>query len=293
MSNRALFKRLNFDIKYSTIIEKRGDNMGNYDFGNGNNYRNNGNNNSNANNPNEYNRSYLKRSEGNSKKVTIIVFLSILIVLVIAVLAVLLLNGNFQSSQDPAVEQTVKTMYIDNDENIALWESPATSSVQIDTVPMGGAVEFVATAENGFAKVKYNGKEGFVESKFLSETEPYIWQYEDSEVEGFVEDVLYAFVSAVNTDNISLLTVHLDGQALTDAYQVHEQVTKVTNSETVLEVKCYGVTRISKTQVTVVRESKIRVYRHNGTVKDVSEKYLTTVENTGDGMKVIKFEAIE
>ena len=105
--------------------------------------------------------------------------------------------------------------------------------------------------------------------------------------------MLYAFVTSVNNDDVSYLTQYLSGQAVADAHTSHNQIKKVTSSEEVLSVNCHSVKRVSKTRVSVVRESVIRVYRHNGDIDDVSEKYLTTIENTADGMRVIKFEKIK
>ena len=61
------------------------------------------------------------------------------------------------------------TMYINSGVN--LRKGPGKEYDVIDTMPKGAAVEVIGS-ENGWIKVKYNGKEGFMGSSYLSKTKP-------------------------------------------------------------------------------------------------------------------------
>lgn len=182
-----------------------------------------------------------------------------------------------------------KTMYVDCNTTLTLREGPGTNYPEILSIPAGDVLEYYKDAGNNFAKVVYNGIDGYVSKDYLSYTRPYVWDYNEAEVKDFVKEVLYAFVTSVNRDDVTYLTQYLSGTAISDAQKSHNEVQQVTDREEVVSVNCHSVKRVGKNKVTVVRESVIRVYRHNGEVKDVSEKYLTTVENTSNGMKVVKF----
>ena len=190
-------------------------------------------------------------------------------------------------------EVAVKTMYVDCNTTLVLRDGPGKNYGKILSIPTGDALEYIKDAGNNFAKVRYNGTVGYVSMDYLSDIKPEVWHYNEREVEEFTKEVLYAFVISINTDDVSYLTQYLSGQAVSDAHTSHNQVKAVTESEEVLSVNCHSVKRVAKNQVTVVRESKIRVYRYNGSVDDVSEKYLTTVENTPYGMRVVNFEKIK
>ena len=60
-------------------------------------------------------------------------------------------------------------MYITSGVN--LRKGPGKEYDVIDTMPKGAAVEVIGS-ENGWIKVKYNGKEGFTGSSYLSKTKP-------------------------------------------------------------------------------------------------------------------------
>ena len=197
-------------------------------------------------------------------------------------------TASSQTAKEPE-DIVVKTMYVDCNTTLNLRNGPGKSYDIIYEIPTGDAVDYIRDAGGGFSKVIYNGSKGYVSTEYLSNTKPTVWYYNETEVEQFVEDVLYAYVTSINTDNVNYLTQYLSGQAVNDARKNHPVVTKVTSNEEVISVNCHSVKRVAKNKVTVVRESVIRVYRHSGEVKDVTEKYLTTVENTSNGMKVVKF----
>ena len=199
---------------------------------------------------------------------------------------------NEKSAEEPEEEEVQyipETMYANCNTTPTLRSGPGTDYSKLADIPAGDSLICNGPAKNGFSKVSYNGIDGYASSEFLSYTKPYVWYYNEEEVEDFVRDVLYAYVDSINTNDVDVLTQYERGAAVTDTIKNHPKVKKTVDSELVLSVNCYGTKRISRTRVTVIRESTIRVYKYDGTQHDAIEKYLTTVENTGDGMYVIEY----
>lgn len=60
-------------------------------------------------------------------------------------------------------------MYIVNCQNyVTLRATPFTFGTELDTIPLGEAVEYLGTAANGYAYIRYNNREGFVMDHFVS-----------------------------------------------------------------------------------------------------------------------------
>ena len=196
---------------------------------------------------------------------------------------------------EKVIKQETFKMYVDCDVDVPFKESAEENAGTIGSIFAGSAVETYDEENNGYTKIRYNGKDGYVESQYLSSTRPFVWNYKDEEVESFVEDVLYGYTNAITTGDITYITDYLYGKAIQDAYDTHERVTSLVDREEVIDVECSNVTRISKTRVTVERISTIRLYYYDGRVKDVTEKYLTTVEKkeSSEDMKVIEFLPME
>lgn len=51
---------------------------------------------------------------------------------------------------------------------VTLRSSASTSASSLEHVPLGASVEYVGAADNGFTKVKYNGKTGYILSQYLN-----------------------------------------------------------------------------------------------------------------------------
>ena len=184
-----------------------------------------------------------------------------------------------------------KTMYVDCNVSITLRKEPHRKGAEIQQIPVGEAVYAIEYVNDEFARITYNGMSGYVMKQYLSDTCPYVWYYDEYEVENFAEDVLYAHVNAVNTGDFGYLSGYLRGEALQKSQNSFGIIREDTQREEVINVSCHSVKLISKTQVTVVRNSTIRVYKKDGTVRDAVETYITTVENTDSGMYVTSFEA--
>lgn len=67
--------------------------------------------------------------------------------------------------------QIYQIMYVVNcHESITLRTNASTSASEICQIPLGAAVSYVETAENGFYKVIYNGKTGYALGSYLNTT---------------------------------------------------------------------------------------------------------------------------
>lgn len=66
---------------------------------------------------------------------------------------------------------TYKTMFVVNcEESTPLRSSPSNSAAEITQIPLGEAVSYVETAENGYYKIIYNGDTGYALAAHLNET---------------------------------------------------------------------------------------------------------------------------
>ena len=258
-----------------------------------------------ANYKNKNNDSYDVRSrehiERPKMKMSVAIAISALLIVITllgATLTVISFSKNTKKGDkenEKVIKQETFKMYVDCDVDVPFKESAEENAGTIGSIFAGSAVETYDEENNGYTKIRYNGKDGYVESQYLSSTRPFVWNYKDEEVESFVEDVLYGYTNAITTGDITYITDYLYGKAIQDAYDTHERVTSLVDREEVIDVECSNVTRISKTRVTVERISTIRLYYYDGRVKDVTEKYLTTVEKkeSSEDMKVIEFLPME
>ena len=65
--------------------------------------------------------------------------------------------------------QIYTTMYVVNcNESITLRTSPSTKASEIRQIPLGAAVSYIETSENGFYKVSYMGDTGYALAQYLS-----------------------------------------------------------------------------------------------------------------------------
>lgn len=66
-------------------------------------------------------------------------------------------------------EQRYETCFVVNcKESITLRKSPSTKAEECCQIPLGAAVSYVGTAENGFYQVIYNGQTGYALASYLS-----------------------------------------------------------------------------------------------------------------------------
>ena len=78
-----------------------------------------------------------------------------------------------QQTQQTDVQDQYTTYYVVNcNESITLRKQPDVNSGQITQIPLGSAVSYVESAQNGFYKVIYNGSTGYALASYLSTSKP-------------------------------------------------------------------------------------------------------------------------
>ena len=77
------------------------------------------------------------------------------------------------ASQQGVAEIQYTTMYVMNCEtDISLRPQPDVNSGKICKIPYGKAVSYIETAQNGFLKINYDGREGYALASYLSTEKP-------------------------------------------------------------------------------------------------------------------------
>lgn len=77
-------------------------------------------------------------------------------------------DGETQTSES-SKDQKYETCFVVNcQESITLRKSPSTKAGEYCQIPLGAAVSYVGTAENGFYQVIYNGQTGYALASYLS-----------------------------------------------------------------------------------------------------------------------------
>lgn len=99
-------------------------------------------------------------------------------------------------SSAPVSEPQYTTMYVVNcNQSITLRTDPFTSAAEICQIPLGAAVSYISSSENGFYQISYLGYTGYALASYLSEEAP------------AVNDTLYTTMRVVNcNESITLRT---------------------------------------------------------------------------------------
>lgn len=183
-----------------------------------------------------------------------------------------------------------KTMYVTAVDGLNLRSGPSTSYAKILSIPIGDPIYVIEYSNDDFAKAIYNGTTGYVGRKYLSSIQPTVWHYNSADVESFVTNSLYAFVDGVTRGDSSYVYNYYSGSIVKEEINSCNSIASRVMSEEILQVNCHSTTRISPMQVTVIRDSVIRVIYNDGTVKDVSEKYKYTVDYSKGRMYIVKLK---
>jgi uncharacterized protein YgiM (DUF1202 family) len=77
-------------------------------------------------------------------------------------------HGDYLSSNNPS--PTMLTV-VNCQSNVSLWAEPSTEADKLAIVPLGNEVEYLGVTEDGFHKVKYDGKEGYIIASYLAESQ--------------------------------------------------------------------------------------------------------------------------
>ncbi len=123
-----------------------------------------------------------------------------------------------------------------------------------------------------------------------NEVKETIWTYNEYEAENFIENALYAFVNGINTRSANYIYTYFAGAELQQELAAHNEIIKVVDKEELLSVNCHTVERISNSQITVIRDSVIKVYYKDGRIIDIPETYRYTIELSSGEMKIVEIE---
>lgn len=124
----------------------------------------------------------------------------------------------------------------------------------------------------------------------VNEVKETIWTYNEYEAEQFIENALYAFVNGINTRSANYIYTYFAGDELQQELASHNEIIKVVDHEELLSVNCHTVERISNSQITVMRDSVIRVYYKDGRIVDIPETYRYTIDLSSGEMKIVEIE---
>lgn len=181
-----------------------------------------------------------------------------------------------------------KTMYVGNcKQSITLRTGPDGSYGEIMQIPLGESIYVVEYTNDSFARVRYNGSEGYADRSCIVSERPQVYTYDESKAINLVENSLYAFVNGVTNNSDSYVYVYFKGSEAEKERKTVKEIASTVEREEILRVNCHSVKRASATTVTVTRESDIRVYYKDGSVKDISEKYIYTVDITSSDYKIV------
>lgn len=193
-------------------------------------------------------------------------------------------------SPEPDPIPVQRSMFVDCNVELTLRSGPATSHSKICTIPTGSSVYVIEFTNDEFAKVTYNGYDGYLMRSYLSDTKPFVWNYDADSVENFVASSVRFYVNAINTGDTDFVYGYYSNSLAQSELASIQSNSKVAMSEELLSINCHSVQRISKTAVTVIRESTIRVNYYDGTTKDVVEKFKYTVEANQQEMFITALE---
>lgn len=181
-----------------------------------------------------------------------------------------------------------KTMFIGNcSTSVSLRKTPSTSAADLCQIPLADEIYVVENMNNEFAKVRYNGTEGYVLREYIVPAKPQIYSYDAQAVQRFVSNAVVAFVDGVNSRSTAYVPYYYSGSAAEQESASVESIVKDVISEEIISLNCHSVKRISATQVSVIRDSVIRVLYKSNEVKDLTESYKYTVDISGTEYKIV------
>lgn len=180
-----------------------------------------------------------------------------------------------------------RTMFVGNcKKSVTLRNAPNVNGKEIRQVPLADEVYVIEYTNSEFAHVTHNGTDGYIGRAYIVETQPQIWRYNDSDAIKQVANSVRAFVNGINTGDTSYISTYFAGSEAEQEYKTNNSIRNSVESEELISINCHSVERISASQVTVIRDSVIRVVYKDGSIKDISERYKYTLD-LSNGMRII------
>ena len=191
----------------------------------------------------------------------------------------------------PAAPQPIPvgaTMYVGNcNVSVTLRSAPSTSSSELCQIPLAEEIYVVEYTNDEFARVRYNGTEGYVKRAYIVSVRPQVYSYDSQEAAQLVHNAVVAFVDGVNSNSDAYVSAYYSGSAADAERKSVKSIAEKVISEEIISLNCHSVTRVSATQVSVIRDSVIRVLYNDNTVKDITERYKYTVDISGTSYKIV------
>lgn len=191
----------------------------------------------------------------------------------------------------PAAPQPIPvgaTMYVGNcNVSVTLRSAPSTSSSELCQIPLAEEIYVVEYTNDEFARVRYNGTEGYVKRAYIVSVRPQAYSYDSQEAAQLVHNAVVAFVDGVNSNSDAYVSAYYSGSAADEERKSVKSIVEKVISEEIISLNCHSVTRVSATQVSVIRDSVIRVLYNDNTVKDITERYKYTVDISGTSYKIV------
>ena len=191
----------------------------------------------------------------------------------------------------PAAPQPIPvgtTMYVGNcNVSVTLRSAPSTSSSELCQIPLAEEIYVVEYTNDEFARVRYNGTEGYVKRAYIVSVRPQVYSYDSQEAAQLVHNAVVAFVEGVNSNSDAYVSAYYSGSAADEERKSVKSIAEKVISEEIISLNCHSVTRVSATQVSVIRDSVIRVLYKDNTVKDITERYKYTVDISGTSYKIV------
>ena len=191
----------------------------------------------------------------------------------------------------PAAPQPIPvgaTMYVGNcNVSVTLRSAPSTSSSELCQIPLAEEIYVVEYTNDEFARVRYNGTEGYVKRAYIVSVRPQVYSYDSQEAAQLVHNAVVAFVDGVNSNSDAYVSAYYSGSAADEERKSVKSIVEKVISEEIISLNCHSVTRVSATQVSVIRDSVIRVLYKDNTVKDITERYKYTVDISGTSYKIV------
>jgi len=196
---------------------------------------------------------------------------------------------NTESSETTTIP-VGKTMYVEVNDYLVLRSGPGTEYSEKTKMYRGDAVYVIEYVTDDFAKIIYDGTEGYASRHYLSDTKPeplYTWNYNEDEIETVVAQSLRWYVNAVTTGSTDGAENYFSGKILQTEIDNATSMSEKVESESLQSVRCHTFKRLSPTRVSVVRESDIEIVEFGGKSRIASEMRVYVLENTGSGTYIV------
>ena len=148
----------------------------------------------------------------------------------------------------PAAPQPIPvgaTMYVGNcNVSVTLRSAPSTSSSELCQIPLAEEIYVVEYTNDEFARVRYNGTEGYVKRAYIVSVRPQVYSYDSQEAAQLVHNAVVAFVDGVNSNSDAYVSAYYSGSAADEERKSVKSIVEKVISEEIIWLNCHSVTRV-------------------------------------------------